>query len=167
MRLASVCLAVGLALAASPACAQNAKLVQTFENWQVFVHDAPGDKVCFAAAQPKSMEPKTAKRGPVYLYLTTWQKDGVRNEVSVKLGYPIKPDAKTSMVVGTLEFELYPKDDKGFLKDPAEERKLLDAMKKATTVTVKGVSGRGTATVDQYELAGIGAALTELASVCP
>ena len=137
MRSVVMGLVAGMLLAVSPACAQNAKLVQTFENWQVFVHEAQGDKVCFAASQPKNMEPKTAKRGPVYFYLTTWAKDGVRNEVSVKLGYPLKPDGDTTIVIGSTEFKLFPKDDKGFMKDPAEERKLLDAMKKGTTLTVK------------------------------
>ena len=167
MRMVSACLTAGLIFAATPAFAQNAKLVQKFDNWQVFVHETKDEKVCFAAAQPKSMEPKTAKRGPVFLYLTTWQKDGVRNELSVKIGYAMKADSEPVAIVGTEQFKLYPKDDKAFMRDPGEERKLLDAMKKASTLTVKGTSARGTATVDQYSLSGLGAALTSLGTACP
>jgi invasion protein IalB len=175
-RLVSACLAAAFICTAAPAFAQTppaaapapaAKLVQKFDNWQVFVHEGPGDKICFAAAQPKSMEPKAAKRGPVFFYLTTWAKDNVRNEISVKIGYAMKLDTSPVITIGKDQFELYPKDDKAFMRDPGEERKLLDAMKKGTTLTVKGVSARGTATTDQYSLGGLSAALSQLATSCP
>ena len=53
----------------------------------------PGGYVRFAASSPSDMQPKTAtsKRTPVVFYATAWQKDGVRGEVSVKLGYAVKP----------------------------------------------------------------------------
>jgi invasion protein IalB len=166
MRLASACLAAGLILAASPAFAQTAKPLQKFDDWQVYLHETKDEKVCFAASAPSSMEPKAAKRGSVYFYLTTWQKDGVRNEVSVKLGYTLKADAVPTVAVGTEEFQLYPKDDKAFMRDPGEERKLVEAMRKGATVTVKGTSARGTNTTDQYSLKGLGAALKQIETSC-
>ena len=39
------------------------------------------------------MQPKTAKRTPVIFYVTTWQKDGIHKEVSVRQGYAMKPNA--------------------------------------------------------------------------
>ncbi len=166
MQLASACLAAGLILIGTPAFAQTPKPLQKFDDWQVFVHEAKDEKVCFAASSPKEMEPKNAKRGPVFFYLTTWEKDGVRNEVSVKVGYPFKPDSSPTVLVGTEEFQLYPKDDKAFMRDPAEERKLLDAMRKGTNMTVKGVSSRGTSTTDEYSLKGLSAALKQLDTTC-
>lgn len=166
MHLASACLAAGLILAASPAYAQTAKLLQKYDDWQVFLHETKDEKVCFAASAPKDMEPKTAKRGPVFFYLTTWQKDGVRNEVSVKVGYSIKPDSSPVVVIGTDEFQLYPKDDKAFMRDPGDERKLVDAMRKSANMTVKGTSARGTNTTDQYSLKGLSAALKQLETAC-
>jgi len=144
MGLASACLAAGLICAASPAFAQTAKLLKTFDDWQVFVHEANNEKVCFAASAPKEMLPKGVNRGSVFIYLTTWQKDGVRNELSVKVGYTLKTDSTPSVAVGTANFQLYPKDDKAFMRDPAEERKLLDAMRKAGDLSMKGTSARGT-----------------------
>ena len=166
MRLASACLAAGLMLAGSPAFAQTAKLLQKFDDWQVFLHETKDEKVCFAASIPKEMEPKNAKRGSVFFYLTTWQKDGVRNEVSVKVGYAFKADSSPTVAIGPDEFQLYPKDDKAFMRDPAEERKLLDAMRKATNMTVKGTSTRGTNTIDQYSLKGLVPALKQLETAC-
>lgn len=167
MRLASACIAAGLFIAASPAFAQTAKLLKTFDDWQVFVHEANNEKVCFAASAPKDISPKGVNRGSVFLYLTTWAKDGIKNELSVKAGYTFKPESTPTVAVGSDQFELYPKDDKAFMRDPAEERKLVDAMRKGSTLTMKGESSRGTNTEDKYSLIGLTAALNHVEQVCP
>jgi hypothetical protein len=167
MRLASACLAAGLLFAVSPAFAQTAKLLKTFDDWQVFVHEANDEKVCFAATAPKEMLPKGVNRGSVFLYLTTWQKDGVKNELSIKVGYTLKPESVPTLAVGTQQFELYAKDDKAFMRDPAEEKKLLEAMRKGSSLTMKGMSSRGTGTEDKYSLIGLTAALANVEQACP
>jgi Invasion associated locus B (IalB) protein len=167
MRLASACLAAGLLFAVSPAFAQTAKLLKTFDDWQVFVHEANDEKVCFAATAPKEMLPKGVNRGSVFLYLTTWQKDGVKNELSIKVGYTLKPESVPTLAVGTQQFELYAKDDKAFMRDPAEEKKLLEAMRKGSNLTMKGMSSRGTGTEDKYSLIGLTAALANVEQACP
>ncbi len=167
MRLASACIAAGLFLAASPAFAQTAKLLKTFDDWQVFVHEANEEKVCFAASAPKDTSPKGVNRGSIFLYLTTWQKDGVKNEVSVKVGYTFKPESTPTLSVGVDKYELYPKDDKAFMRDPAEERKLVDSMRKGSSLVIKGESSRGTTTEDKYSLIGLTAALSHVEQVCP
>ncbi len=167
MRLASACMAAGLICAAPSAYAQTAKLLKTFDDWQVFIHEAKDEKVCFAASAPKEMAPKGVNRGSVFLYLTTWAKDGVRNEFSVKVGYTLKPESTPVVAVGSDQFQLYPKDDKAFMRDPAEERKLIETMRKGSDLSVKGVSSRGTETTDKYSLKGLGAALSHVETSCP
>lgn len=167
MRLASACIAAGLICAAPSAYAQTAKLLKSFDDWQVFVHEAKDEKVCFAASAPKEMAPKGVNRGSVFLYLTTWAKDGVRNELSIKLGYTLKSDSTPLVAVGSDEFQLYPKDDKAFMRDPAEERKLIEAMRRGSDLTMKGTSSRGTDTEDKYSLKGLTAALSHVESNCP
>ncbi len=166
MRIASAIFAAAVLLAASPAYAQTAKLLDTFKDWQVFVHEANDEKVCFAASAPKEKAPKGVNRGSVFLYLTTWKKDDVRNEVSIKVGYTFKPESVPVVTVGSDTFELYAKDDKAFMRDPAEERKLIDAMKKGSTLTMTGLSSRGTKTEDSYSLYGLTAALGEVEKAC-
>lgn len=166
MRIASAILAAAMIIAASPAYAQTAKLLETFRDWQVFVHEANDEKVCFAASAPKDKEPKGVNRGSVFMYLTTWQKDNVRNELSVKVGYTFKPESTPVVSVGSETFELYSKDDKAFMRDPAEERKLLDAMRKGVTLTMSGLSSRGTKTEDSYSLLGLTAALGHIEKAC-
>ncbi len=167
MRFASACLAVILICATSPAVAQTAKLIKTFNDWQVFVHEAGEEKICFAASAPQEMTPKGVNRGSVFFYLTSWQKDGVKNEVSVKIGYTFKSDSVPTVAVGSDSFELYPKDDKAFMRDPADERRLVDAMRKGATLTLKGISSRDTNTEDTFSLSGVTAALNHVEEVCP
>jgi invasion protein IalB len=167
MRLAFLSLAGVFVLSGAPSFAQSAKLVQTFDDWQVFVHEAKEEKICFAVSQPKQMEPKAVKRDPAYFYLTTWQKDGVKHEVSIKMGYKIKADSTPVIELGGATYSLYPKDDKAFMRDPGDERRLLDAMKKGADLKVKATSVRGTATTDQYSLRGLTAAVKRVESACP
>ncbi len=146
---------------------QKAKLLQKIGDWSVFVYDDTGGRVCFAAAAPADMQPKTAKRTPVIFYVTTWQKDGVRNEVSVKLGYSIKASSSASVTAGGKTFALPGDDDKAYTKDAGDERKLLTAMASGGAMVVKATSAKGTSTTDQYSLEGAGAAVQKLQEVCP
>jgi invasion protein IalB len=43
---------------------------------------------------------------------------------------------------------------------------MIDAMRKGTNVTVKGTSGRGTASTDQYSLKGLAQALDKIEQEC-
>jgi len=167
MRLASACLAVFIICASSPAFAQTAKLVNTFNDWQVFVHEDGEEKICFAASAPKEMLPKGVNRGSVFIYLTTWQKDGVKNEFSVKIGYTFEPDSVPTATVGSDGFQLYPKEDKAFMRDPAEEKELVAEMRRGITLTLEGLSNRGTETKDTFSLRGVTAALNHVEEVCP
>ena len=48
----------------------------------------------------------------------------------------------------------------------ADEKKLIDAMKRGAEMSVTGTSSRGTLTRDNYSLAGISAALDKVAATC-
>lgn len=151
----------------APSTTAKANLVDKVNDWSVFVYEGAEGRVCFAAAAPSDMQPKTAKRAPVIFYVTTWQKDGVRNEVSVKLGYSMKANAAAVVAIGDQNFSLAADDDKAYAKSPAEERKLLAAMANGGAMIVKATSAKGTATIDQYSLDGIAGAVKKLQEVCP
>jgi Invasion associated locus B (IalB) protein len=153
--------------AAAAAPAVKARLLEKIGDWSVFVYDDAGSRVCFAAAAPTDMQPKTAKRTPVVFYVTAWQKDGIRNEVSVKLGYSIKAKSAASVTAGGQHFALPGDEDKAYAKDASEEQKILAAMAGGGTMVVKATSAKGTATTDQYSLEGASAAVRKLLEACP
>lgn len=155
-----------LFLVAVTSVANAANLVKSFRDWSVFSHEEAQKKICFAASQPKEMSPASAKRDAVFFYISAWPNDGVKSEVSVRLGYSIKPGSTVDVVVGGKKFELFAKDDKAFVANPQDELKLIDAMKRGSLMKVAATSSQGTQTTDNYSLMGISAALQGLDDTC-
>jgi invasion protein IalB len=155
------------ALLSAQANAQTVELVETQGAWGLYADSATPKQVCFIAAQPQSVEPQGANRGPIYFYISAWPKDGVKAEPSVKVGYPIDAAKDMTVAIGDGTFKLFAKAERGFISDAAEESKLIEAMKTGTTAIVKATSARGTETIDTYSLSGLGAALQKMAETCP
>ncbi|MDX2290354.1 MAG: invasion associated locus B family protein [Hyphomicrobiaceae bacterium] len=162
---ASSILVLSTTLLATAASAAN--LVKTYRDWSVFAHDEAQKKICFAASQPTASEPASANRDSVFFYVSAWPKDGVKNEVSVRLGYPVKKGSAVTVSVGNNSFELFAKDDKAFVADATQELKLLEAMKAGSVMKIEATSERGMTTSDSYSLIGISGALAGLAQQCP
>ncbi|WP_320144446.1 invasion associated locus B family protein [uncultured Cohaesibacter sp.] len=157
-----------LALSATAAYAQGAATrVEQFKDWGAYVFNDPQrGKMCFAVSQPKDMEPKNVNRDPVYFFITTRPREGVREEVNVITGYPYKEGSKTSIQVGSDTFSLYTSGDGAWLENAAEEARLVNAMRAGASMVVKGTSSRGTLTVDTYSLSGVTAATRKALAEC-
>lgn len=149
------------------AAAQTVDLVERQGAWGLYADTATPKQVCFVASQPQAVEPIGANRGPIYFYISAWPKDGIKTEPSIKVGYPINGEKEMTVTIDADVFKLFAKDDRGFVSDPTEELKLIEAMKKGSTAVVKATSARGTNTTDTYSLSGIAQALQKLAETCP
>lgn len=139
----------------------------TAGDWIIHQSSGEGPKTCFAATQPKTKEPAGANRAKIVLYVSAWPKDGVKSEVSIKLGYRVKPDTPVAVTVGDAAFQLFADEDRAYVADAAEETKLVEAMKSGSKMVVKATSTRGTETTDTYSINGLGQALEAVASACP
>lgn len=164
--VAVVALAPVLMLASGAGMAQAVKTIGTFSSWTTFTHGEAASLLCFATAQPSKQEPATAKRDPAFVYVSSWPKDGVKAEISVKLGYALRKGSDVTLAVGASNFKLFVSGDRAYVADATEELKLLEAMRKGSTMTVQGTSERGTKTTDTYSLAGISQALAAVATNC-
>lgn len=149
-----------------PASAQAPKLVKTFSDWSSYAHDDGKTKICFAVSRPKSQEPKNVSRAPAFFYISAWPKDGVKSEISIKIGYPFKKDSDVTVTVGAASFKLFTQSDRAYVSDPTQELKLIEAMKKGSSLQVQGTSERGTVTTDNYSLTGLAQAMQSLAELC-
>ena len=155
------------ALAAAAGAAQPALLGQ-YGDWGAYAASPGGSKVCFALAKPKTtkIEPAGRKRDPSYIFVSTRPADNVKNEVSVIIGYPFKTSSDATAEVGAVKFAMYTQNDGAWIKNVAEEARMVDAMRKGADLTVKGTSGRGTASTDQYSLKGLAQALEKIEQEC-
>lgn len=159
------------ALLVPPAEAQapgggNPSLVGQFGDWGVYVNESQRNKVCFALSQPRERLPANLNRDPGYIFISTRPADNVRNEFSVLVGFPLKEDADPSVQVGTDSFALYARQSGAWIRNVAEEARLIDSMRKGRDLEMKSTSARGNATTDRYSLSGISQALDRVAQEC-
>ena len=157
----------GTILSPVPGRAQGAVDAGRFGDWSLNLAAGTDHKLCFAAAEPKEKEPAGANRAKALFYISAWPNEGVKSEISVKLGYPIKPGSEILVMVGKEAFKLFPKEERAYVADPTEELKLIEAMKKGSTLVVEASSERGTVTKDTYSLSGLAQALQAIATHCP
>lgn len=159
----------GAALALAAAWAslgQAATVVSRSGEWQVYSHTGGDGQACFATSAPRSSEPAGAKRDAIAVFISAWPKEGVKTEFSVKLGYPARPTGEATAIVDGTAFKLAARGDRAFVLDPIEELKLIEAMKKGTTLLVQAVSERGTVTKDVFSLSGLSQALQGVLGAC-
>jgi hypothetical protein len=143
-------------------------LVGQYGDWGAYTASPGGKKICFAIAKPKTSktEPPGRTRDQSYVFVSTRPGENVRNEVSVVIGYPFKSSSDATAEIGGVKFAMYTQNDGAWIKNVAEETRMVDAMRKGADLTVKGTSGRGTQSIDEYSLKGLPQALDKLAQEC-
>ena len=68
--------------------------------------------------------------------------------------------------VGDEEFDLIPRGNDLWVKNPAEESKVIDVMRKGASLVIKADSRRGKRTTDSYSLSGFGQAVDKALKDC-
>ena len=155
---------------AEPAAAggNEPTLIGQFGTWGAYTATPNGRKVCFALAKPSSSKtnPPNRPRDPAYAFISTRPAEKVVNEVSIMIGYTLRPGSESTLEVGGASYAMYTQGDGLWIKNAAEEERMVDAMRKAADVTVKGVSAKGTETTDVFSLKGLSQALDKVAQDC-
>jgi len=154
--------------AAAVAGGAEPTLIGQFGTWGAYSATPNGKKVCFALAKPSSSKtnPPNRPRDPAYAFVSTRPAEKVNNEVSVMIGYALKPGSESSVEVGGAAFAMYTQGDGLWIKNAAEEERMVEAMRKSADLVVKGVSAKGTETTDTFSLKGLAQALDKIAQDC-
>jgi len=143
-------------------------LLGTYGDWGAYTASPNGKKLCFALAKPGKMEtvPANRPRDPAYFFISSRPTEKVKDEVSIIIGYGFKPNSDATIELGGATYAMYTQGDGAWIKNAAEEPRLVDAMRKGGDVVIKGVSARGTATADTYSLKGLAQALDKVGEEC-
>lgn len=143
-------------------------LIGQFGTWGAYVANPGGKKVCFALAKPSSSKttPPNRPRDPAYAFISTRPAEKVANEVSIMIGYQLKPGSESSLEIGSARYAMYAQGDGLWIKNAAEEDAMVGALRKGADVTVKGVSAKGTESSDTFALKGLAQALDRLSREC-
>ena len=168
-KTAAAAMALGTAIAvAAPALAQEPEPAGTFGKWTAYSYKTKEGPVCYIVSQPEKSElsKKGAKRDPAFFLVTHRPGDKVHGEVSTIIGYPFRKNSMPTVTIDGKTFRLFAVGDGAWTDSPATDRKIVAAMKKGRTMVVRGVSGRGTQSVDTYSLKGVTAALQKIDELC-
>jgi hypothetical protein len=138
-----------------------------FGDWGAYASDTAKGKVCYALARPKERLPKTLKRDDGYLFISNRPAEGVRNEVSVVLGFQAKDGSEGSAAIGATSFALVTKGDAAWVKNAAEDAAFVETLRKGQSLVVKATSKKGNESVDRYALTGFVQALDRVKKECP
>ena len=167
--------------------AAKPELVGSYGDWSVFHSLSGKTKVCYTLAQPKQRDPDDLKRDPGYAFISERPSEGVRNEVSLIMGFDVgapsaESDAKDSgdakdkkksklvaptAAVGDTSFDLLPKGANLWVKNAAQESALIAEMRKGKSLIVKATSKKGNLTTDTYSLSGFAQAIDHALKDCP
>ena len=173
LRIASILAFAGGCVAASfaPAAAdEKPTLLGVSKSWSAYQATTGDGRVCYALSKPKTIEPKKVSRDPIYLLISDWPDRKAQGELEVVPGYSYKAGEPVIAQVGSQKTEFFTRNDgtsgSAWVKDPGDEAKLIEAIRHGSTITVSGVSLRGTHTKDTYSLDGISAMLDKVHDAC-
>jgi hypothetical protein len=142
--------------------------VGTFGDWNAMTAHGQGkDKTCYALAEPKERQPAKLQRDKAYIFISTRPGEGVRNEVAIILGFPLKDGGAATAEIDGKSFELVTKGANAWVKNPAKEKEFVDTMKNGAKLSIKAPSIKGNVTTDVYALKGLAEALARVQKECP
>jgi len=161
---ALVCSMAGTAAADAPT------QIGAFKDWSAYTTGTGDSKTCYALSQPKTKLPKGANRDPVFFLVSDWPARKAKGEPEVVPGYSYKENSTVTARIGNDKFTFFTKNDGGtggaWVKEVTDEARLVAAMRSGSTMTVTGISDRGTLTTDTYSLSGISEALDKIHQAC-
>jgi invasion protein IalB len=158
----------GVTQASVPPTGAQPLLLGQYGDWGAYMATPGGKKVCFALAKPSGSQtnPANRPRDAAYMFVSSRPAEKVKDEVSIIIGYGFKPNADATIDLGGTNFAMYTQNDGAWIKNAAEETRLVEAMRKGSDLVVKGTSAKGTQSVDTYSLKGIAQALDRLTQEC-
>lgn len=167
----SVGVAAGFAMLAGGVFAQQStNRVAAKTDWSVFVEQNPTE--CWGVSSPKeTVNTKdgrvvAVRRGEILLFITYRPGSNVKGEISFTGGYPFAGGSTVNMNIGGTEFELFVEGEWAWPATPADDAKIITAMKRGASAIVTARSARNTITKDTFSLLGFTAALEEAESRC-
>jgi hypothetical protein len=144
------------------------QLLGQYGDWGAYTATPGGKKVCFALAKPAGSQtnPAGRPRDAAYMFISSRPAEKVRDEVSIIIGYGFKPNSDATIDLAGTNFAMYTQNDGAWIKNAAEETRLVESMRKGADLVVKGVSARGTQSSDTYSLKGLAQALDRVGQEC-
>lgn len=162
---------VAVTLVASPLHAQEeTNRVAADTDWAVFEGSDP--KECWAVTAPKETVNSrdgrvvSVRRGDILLFVTYRPEENIAGEISFTGGYPFADGSTATLEVGGTTFELFTEGEYAWPATPADDAKIVTALKRGSDAVVTARSSRGTQTKDTFSLLGATAMIEDAERRC-
>ncbi|MCB9973475.1 MAG: hypothetical protein H6863_03635 [Rhodospirillales bacterium] len=166
LRTLRLALLSGFCVLSFPAFAETAQEISSHGNWTAYYFMENGEKVCYMASEPDKHEGKYTSRGDIAAMITHWPAKDSKDVFSYVAGYDYKKGSDVTVSVGGETFTLFTQGEMAWAADESTDKRLMQAIKKGSTMVVKGTSARGTLTTDTYSLKGSSAAYDAISKTC-
>jgi hypothetical protein len=167
--LSAICLFTAAALTPAQVLAQDSQepVFQGAHNdWRVFTRGEGAGRVCYALSTPSEALPRNVDHGDIFLLVASWANGDASEQPSFMAGYPLRPDSPPQVRIGSDRFTMFVSGPEGFLEEAGDETRMVQAMRRGSVLRVEAMSERGTATVYEFSLSGVTAALREADQLC-
>lgn len=155
-----------LVAALLPSGQAQAKLVQRFGAWSLFVHEEGRERTCFVTATPVKQEGTFRKRDQPRMFVTRFPVPPPNEQVMVDPGYPYRKGSNADLSVDGRKFELFTQESRAWARSPAEDAALIAAFRGGQQTIVRGTSHINTTSIDTYDLTGFTAAHQAMGDTC-
>ncbi|MEO0918233.1 MAG: hypothetical protein AAFY31_14805 [Pseudomonadota bacterium] len=139
-------------------------------DWAVFEGNEP--KECWAVTAPKETvntrdgNVVSVRRGDILLFVTYRPEQNISGEISFTGGYPFADGSTATLDIGGTTFELFTEGEYAWPATPADDQKIVTAIKRGADATITARSSRGTETKDTFSLLGATAMIEEAEKLC-
>jgi hypothetical protein len=131
-----------------------------YDSWGAFRDPSP--RRCFAIAQPVEKY-RTARP---FASIATWPRDGVRNQLHIRLSRARAANARVTLSIGERRFELQAGDSDAWAPDARTDAAIVAAMRSGRSMSVETVGANGAPFADSYALKGAATAIDAAALGC-
>lgn len=151
----------------TPAMAETPKNLGAFKKWRAMTVNADGNRTCYAMSLPVTKQGNVKDRGQVAAMVTHFPEIGALDQVSIVLGF--EPLAKSPVIVkiGGFTFKFTElEQDRAWAKTHANDKALVQAMRKSNQMVVSATTAKGLKVQDTYDLSGFTKAYQTMSKAC-
>ena len=158
----SIVLAVFAVYHTAPALA-DAVEIGTFQSWSAYSSSNRGQEMCYISSRPVNVDGKNTKN--VFAEVTHRPVEHHNNVIDILGGYNFKPDLDATLQIGKATFNLFTHGAAAFAKGD-DDLKIVEAMRKADTMTFSGTDKKGNVSKATFTLKGMEQAYEAISKSC-
>ena len=161
--------AIGFGSAMALAQADQPRLLATYFNWRALTAGAADSTVCYVAHLPGAVVQAAQRDEQRPLLLVAWRPaKASANVVTYFPAYRFKPGADVVMQFAPrLSFKLFTARNSAWVATSQDDATIVQAMRDAYSVTVRGTTEAGVQVADTILLTGFTAAAAAAVQACP